>query len=160
MNEKVIDSFSGRYRFLSNFYLCNIVYGYEMYPSVEHAYQAAKTNDLAARDKIRKANTCSLAKRLGRLVIIREDWESIKRNIMYSLLIKKFTHVDLRQLLLQTGDSILVEGNHWGDQYWGVCNGKGSNYLGKLLMRVRYVIRENKIEYERVDDNLVVLHIR
>jgi predicted NAD-dependent protein-ADP-ribosyltransferase YbiA (DUF1768 family) len=70
--DDVINSFSGKYRFLSNFYECTVSYAQENYPSVEHAYQAAKTLDLEYRAMIRKALTPAKAKQLGRVVPIQK----------------------------------------------------------------------------------------
>lgn len=61
----------------------------------------------------------------------------MKLSVMRDLLIQKFTHDDLKALLVATGDARLVEGNSWGDRYWGMCDGTGSNHLGQLLMEVR-----------------------
>jgi predicted NAD-dependent protein-ADP-ribosyltransferase YbiA (DUF1768 family) len=56
---------------------------------------------------------------------------------MEDILMRKFAHLELRGLLLATGDAHLEEGNWWGDYFWGVCKGKGENNLGKILMKVR-----------------------
>ena len=63
----------------------------------------------------------------------------MKLQLMERLLLKKFddNHPQLQQMLLATGEEELVEGNYWGDVYWGVCNGVGENHLGKLLMKIR-----------------------
>ena len=142
---EVIDSFIGEYDFLSNFYFpCDILFEGKLYPSTEHAFQAAKTLDSAEREKIRRANTPGIAKRLGRSpkeITMRPDCESIKTNVMLQVLRVKFAHEDLKQKLLATGDAKLVEGNLWGDTCWGVCNGVGENRLGILLMQVRDELR-------------------
>ena len=78
------------------------------------------------------------AKRLGRRVELRPDWESVKYDVMYQVCKAKFTqNPNLLERLLATGDAELVEGNTWGDQVWGVCKGVGENHLGKTLMRIR-----------------------
>jgi predicted NAD-dependent protein-ADP-ribosyltransferase YbiA (DUF1768 family) len=56
---------------------------------------------------------------------------------MRQVLVRKFSHPELRAALLSTGDALLVEGNHWGDIFWGVCRGEGENWLGRLLMALR-----------------------
>ena len=138
----MINSFRGEYRWLSNFWLCTIYLDGYSYPSTEHAYQAAKTDNPVDRDRIRKAPTCKEAKHLGYLVKLRSDWESIKLSVMEDLLRQKFTdYPDLKQKLLATGDQELIEGNTWNDTYWGVCNSKGENHLGKLLMKIRAELR-------------------
>jgi ribA/ribD-fused uncharacterized protein len=112
------------------------------YPSSEHAYQAAKTKDRTMRRKIACKKTAWEAKRLGQQVKLREDWEERKVEIMYRILRAKFTqHKELKQKLLDTGDAELIEGNSWKDYEWGVCEGKGKNLLGKLLMLLRDELR-------------------
>lgn len=137
----LIDSFSGRHRFLSNFYPASIVLDGEEYPTVEHAYQAAKTVDSLARAFIRGLSRAGDAKRAGKAFPLRPDWEEMKLPIMESLLWQKFAAPPLRTWLLDTGDQVLVEGNYWGDEFWGVCRGRGENHLGKLLMKVRNELR-------------------
>jgi ribA/ribD-fused uncharacterized protein len=138
---KTIDSFSGSYRFLSNFWLIPIRLGGVVYPSTEHAYQAAKTLDNEARAAIAAEPSPGRAKRLGSAVALRDDWEAIKVDVMLACLRQKFSRPDLREKLLSTGDTVLVEGNHWGDTFWGVCRGVGENTLGRLLMQVRDELR-------------------
>lgn len=134
----MIDSFTGKYRFLSNFYPCSITFENSTYPSVEHAYQAAKTTNEQLRLRFMEpVTTAGEAKKAGRRLKIREDWDNVKIDIMYQLLKTKFKQTKFKKLLLETGDEILIEGNTWGDTFWGICNGEGENWLGKLLMRVR-----------------------
>jgi hypothetical protein len=131
-----ITSFSEENRFLSNFYPCTIeIEGIE-YPSVEHAYQAAKTLNIAEREEIALL-TAGQAKRRGYRVTLRDDWESIKLRIMEDLIRQKFNERVLREKLKATGDAELIEGNDWEDKFWGVCDGEGENWLGKILMKVR-----------------------
>ena len=136
--KSVIDSFTGPNRFLSNFWPAKVMFEGEEYSSVEHAYVAAKTTDEEARKTIRGL-TPGQAKRFGRSKIqLREDWEDIKLHVMRELVSYKFFHnPDLSQLLLDTGDQELIEGNTWGDTYWGVCFDVGLNNLGKILMEIR-----------------------
>ena len=137
-----IESFVGEHRFLSNFFPVEIAYQGDVYPSIEHAYQAAKTSSKAERDKIREARTSGMAKRLGRRVTLRPDWEAVKLSIMHTLVFQKFANNKvLKAELLATGDSQLVEGNYWRDTFWGVYRGKGENHLGKILMKVRDQIK-------------------
>jgi N-glycosidase YbiA len=138
----MIDRFTGDFAFLSNFHPSPVVYNGVGYPTVEHAYQAAKTLDPFARLHIRDNLTAGQAKRYGRTVAMREDWEQIKLGVMYDLLLQKFNHLSLAKELIDTGTQELIEGNHWGDTYWGTCNGVGENWLGKLLMQVRADIKE------------------
>lgn len=137
-----IDSFTGNYWFLSNFYdPAPVRYEGEEYPTTEHAYQAAKTLDVRERQQIQETSDPGRTKKLGRRVTLRPDWEDIKLDIMLDLVRQKFRDPTLRRALLDTGTQELVEGNWWGDTFWGVCKGKGSNHLGKILMRVRNEIR-------------------
>ncbi len=136
----IIDSFTGDYNFLSNFYPCKVKLDDVVYPSVEHAYQAAKTLDLDDRKPFykRPLPTAGESKKLGRKLKIRPDWESIKLKVMEDLLIQKFADKDLEKRLLETEDATLIEGNWWGDNFWGVDKKKGGqNHLGKLLMKTR-----------------------
>lgn len=138
---KAIESFTGDFRFLSNFYPCHYVYlDYAAYPSVEHAYQAAKTTDEQARRWFYKPPlpTAAETKKMGKKLTLRSDWEGVKLSIMEDLLRQKFNQPALKEQLLATGDATLVEGNYWGDTYWGVDKRKGGqNHLGKLLMKIR-----------------------
>lgn len=143
---ETINSFSGRYRFLSNFHILTSPIHDNMrvaYFSVENAYQAAKTVDRNERLEI-KSLPPNKAKIAGRQVTLRPDWERIKRPIMLQLLLQKFTYnPDLADALRDTGQALLEEGNHWGDTYWGTVNGRGQNHLGKLLMQVKEVFRDD-----------------
>lgn len=138
-----IDSFSGYYHFLSNFSAAEVWLDGESYPSTEHAYQAAKTDDPDWRRRIQLAPTPNAAKRIGRSAPMREGFEEQKVEVMYDLVRQKFRqHGRLAERLLATGDRELVEGNWWGDSFWGVCDGRGENHLGRVLMRVRREMRE------------------
>ena len=144
-----IDKFDGEYAFLSNFYPSRILYDeYENWyaPTVEHAFQAAKTLNIEEEIDILASATPGQAKRLGRRCQLRKDWEEAKDDVMYSLLRRKFSIPELRDKLLATDDAILIEGTTWHDNYWGgcscsKCNGRGKNRLGKLLMKVREELR-------------------
>lgn len=137
MDNEPIASFEKEYRFLSNFWPCEIRYGGITYPSTEHAYQAAKTRNMPHRENIAQAKTPGEAKKLGRCVEMRPDWNDVKDQVMLQLLLIKFTDTILMARLKETGTRDLIEGNHWGDFYWGVCGGRGENRLGKILMLLR-----------------------
>lgn len=137
-----ITSFDGKYKFLSNFWLCKIVMEGIVYASVEHAYQASKTTDSAIRKRIATSNNPAQAKRMGRTLELREEWSDadFRLGTMSMLIEQKFnslTHPELAQKLKDTAPRELIEGNWWGDTYWGVCKGRGENHLGKILMRIR-----------------------
>lgn len=143
----MIVQFEGRYRFLSNFYPILILFEDIVYPSVEHAYQAAKTVDIPIRKEIAALKTAGKAKQRGSTIQKRSDWDEIKHRIMYTFLCMKFSNPILKRYLLATGDTLLIEGNTWHDNYWGVCeciycraHTTAHNYLGKLLMQVRLEI--------------------
>ncbi|MGL4755290.1 MAG: NADAR family protein, partial [Aeromonadaceae bacterium] len=133
----MIDSFSGEYRFLSNFWPCNVTLDGATYPSVEHAYQAAKTSSTFERLRVIACATPGDAKRAGRTLTIRPDWDAIKVSVMRDLVCQKFADPQLAALLASTRGRQLVEGNNWGDTFWGVCRGEGQNNLGKILMSIR-----------------------
>lgn len=132
----MIKEMTGQYRFLSNFWSCFIDWEGYCYPSVENAYQAAKCQKLEDRPRFISIKA-SEAKRLGQVVEIRVDWNTRRLDVMYELVKQKFTEPRLRQMLLETGEEEIQEGNWWGDRFWGTVNGVGENHLGKILMRVR-----------------------
>lgn len=136
-DENAVNGFFGNYRFLSNFHPSEIQYQGCIYPTSEHAYQAAKAKNVIDREMIRNASTPALAKRLGGRAALREDWGEVKLSIMGEILREKFQIIELRDLLLKTFPKTLSEGNWWGDTFWGVYKGKGENNLGKLLMQIR-----------------------
>ena len=136
---KDIKQFSGEHRWLSNFYPCKVFLDGEIYDSVENAYQAAKTLDLEKRKEF-KVITPGHAKRLGKTLDIREDWDTVKLEVMSDLLHQKFKQPLFYELLIATGINCKIEeGNTWNDTYWGVDlkTGKGKNNLGKLIMSIR-----------------------
>lgn len=146
-----IGKFNGEYEFLSNFSASDLIEIAEdgtviTYPTVEHAFQAAKSLDIKTRVRISKETTPRNAKRAGKkngYVVLRPDWEAVKEDVMLRLLRQKFYNRELRDKLLATGEAELVEGNYWGDDYWGVCTKRGKNRLGVLLMQVRDEIRQD-----------------
>lgn len=130
----------------SNFARCDLAYEGRLYPTLEHAYQAAKTFDPTQQAYIRDAQTPGQAKRRGRAALLRPDWEKIKQEVMLDLLRTKFALPSQCAQLLATGDTELIEWTTWHDTYWGKCTcsthkSKGQNNLGKLLMQVRTEIR-------------------
>lgn len=134
MNNVIDDFRAPENQFLGNFYECYVEMEGDIYPTVEHAFQAAKTFDVADRESIRKAVSPRHAKRIGRSVTLRSDWDIVKVDVMKELLAKKFETSELRRQLLATRDAQLVSG---GDSFWGLVDGMGLNQLGKLLMEIR-----------------------
>ncbi|TLG08720.1 DUF1768 domain-containing protein [Nocardia cyriacigeorgica] len=152
MADLVIDAFEGQYRFLSNFSPDPAIYHGTWFPSAEHAFQATKTTDTAWVRRIASAATADEAKRLGRHAPLREDWEQIKHQVMVDIVRGKFSPgSDPATRLTATGDALLVEGNTWGDDYWGRSRRRGAstlvgrNMLGRTLMRVRHELRAEPV---------------
>lgn len=161
-----ITSFTGRYSFLSNFYECprNVTVLGMSAPTAEHVFQGLKATDREDQHRITSADSPAEAKRLGRHVTLRPDWEVNKRALMLEVVLAKFTQSqELRAKLIATGDATLVEGNTWGDRYWGAVQADrgaipvdadiwapgdidgsrwlaGENWLGRTLMVVRMVL--------------------
>ena len=132
----VINSFDGEYDFLSNFYECPILWKGNLYLNSESIYQSYKTLDNVPFDFTK--TTGSQAKKISKKLNVRPDWNKIKFDLMYEICQEKFNqNTDIAQKLMNTGDAILIEGNYWGDTYWGKCNGVGQNNLGKILMKIR-----------------------
>lgn len=131
-----ITSFSGEFVWLSNFYPARVQYAGLTYPTVENAYQAAKLLDPGVRIPFTRC-TPREAKRMGGRFMIRSDWEDLRLAIMEQLIRQKFADEYLRKRLCRTRGRQLIEGNNWGDRFWGMCNGVGENHLGIILMRVR-----------------------
>lgn len=133
-----IREFTGDYRWLSNFWMVPIVYGPWTWPSAEHLYQAAKSIDPQDWKDVYECVSPGAAKRMGRHITMRPDWNDIKLGIMREVIEAKFDqHPDLREKLLATKGLVLTEGNTWGDTFWGVCRGVGQNHLGRILMEYR-----------------------
>lgn len=150
---ETIINFDGQYAFLSNFFYAPFVYEDNIYPTNEHFFQAMKTLNPEERRNIAEARTPGVAKRMGRKVQLREDWEEVKIDIMRLGLRLKFkAHMGLTEKLIKTGDADLIEGNTWHDNFWGIClcpkcQGKGQNHLGLLLMETRDRFKE-EMEHE------------
>lgn len=161
-----IYGFFEKHRFLSNYHMHSIEYEDIVYPSTENAYQAAKTLNVEERLKI-AALTPNQSKSAGRAVSLRADWLNplplaiygtsvapypyeegliiqVRDKIMYDLNVIKFSNPYLRNLLLETGEKYLEETNWWRDDYWGVFEGNGLNKLGRILMKIRDEIKQQK----------------
>jgi len=138
---EIINSFKGEYAFLSNFFPAPTVYEWLLYQCSEGAYQAAKSMDLIDRIKFVSLNGAQ-SKKLGKSVKLRTDWNKVRIGIMCSIVLDKFErNPNLRELLVNTGDATLIEGNYWHDTFWGVCDGIGANHLGIILMDVRELLK-------------------
>lgn len=144
----MISKFKGQYAFLSNFFMRPIIWEGIEYPSSEHAYQAAKTRDRVIRQRIADLPTAAKAKAAGKRLVVRDDWEVVKVDVMRDIVAIKFRqHPDLAEQLLATGTAELREGNTWGDIFWGVNKyGTGLNWLGRILMDLRLEIANQRAQ--------------
>lgn len=135
-----INVFDGDYRFLSNFYPAEFTYKGVVFPTAEHAYQWAKCSLEEDRDKILQCKTPGQAKKVGKTVKLIDNWDQNKVYIMYNIVLQKFVqNPELVISLVSTKDRVLIEGNTWGDKFWGVDldTYEGYNTLGVILMFVR-----------------------
>ena len=133
-----ITQFQGEYRWLSNFADCEVFLEGVLYPSVENAYQAAKTLDKEERKPF-EHYSAGQAKRASRNITMRKDWPKVKESIMFNLLTQKYNKEPYITFLLDTKLVDIEEGNTWGDTYWGIDlrSGRGQNKLGKMIMNIR-----------------------
>lgn len=145
---KIINDFDGEeFEYLSNFYPSKFTLFDMTFENVEQYFQYMKAmffNDVETANKILQTSSPSIAKSLGREVenFDEYEWERTNVQIMYDGVLAKFLqNKDLADKLLQTDSSLLVEGNQWQDDYWGVVNGEGQNNLGIILMQVRNILR-------------------
>jgi len=134
-----IEQFRDEYSWLSNFSPCDIIYEGISYPSTEHFYVGMKTTDILLREEISKLETPGKAKRFGRKIDVRDDWDDIKISTMRYALDQKFSKDPYKTLLIETGDMEIQEGNFWQDKFWGVDfeTKEGKNILGKMIMKIR-----------------------
>ena len=168
----MIDSFTGEYRFLSNFYPSEIEYQGIKYPTNEHFYVGMKVNDpqiiskeasiylknldisndgAYSVDEIRRLiaqiPTSGKVKRFGRLMKLRQDWDDVRLKVMNYGVRQKFTkHENLKHLLLSTGDERLIEGNTWHDNFFGTCSCSKCGNKGKNhLGKILMTVRDEII---------------
>lgn len=145
--DKVIGPFTGKYGYLSNFsdhWVFFVFAGQRRRcQTAEHAYQASKCAFQRDVPYILNKPTPGAAKRAGRSVVMTPYWNTERFNIMYQVVEAKFDqHCDIKKMLIETGDALLVEKNTWGDKTWGMCKGKdgkwhGQNALGVILQLIR-----------------------
>jgi ribA/ribD-fused uncharacterized protein len=151
-----IDSFTDTYRFLHSYaYLATPIRLWEQnWLTAEHTFHAGKTANPSDFRFIRDAPTPGEAYRRGRKIALRPDWGQVRRQIMLQVVTAKFSNPDLRGQLVATGSAPLINGNSWGDDYWGAVpttsnpvgelwqaiDGTylaGYNWLGRILMMTR-----------------------
>ena len=129
--------FRNEYWFLSNMYPCEIRVNGLVFTCAEACFQSFKTTDINERKKFQGIDGFK-AKKLGRSVSLRSDWNDIRIEVMSRVIHAKFhQNPDLTKKLQDTGDLLIIEDNTWKDTFWGVCNGKGHNLLGQILMNER-----------------------
>lgn len=141
MAQRTIDFYAtgDEYGEFSNFAAFPIRIDGKTWPTSEHYFQGQKFPGTEHEEEIRRAGSPMLAARMGRdrKRPLREDWESVKEDVMLRAVRAKFAqHARLAALLLSTGDALLVE-HTTNDAYWGDGGGGGKNRLGAILMRVR-----------------------
>ena len=146
---KTINKFEGDYRFLSNFYQYDFEYDGIVYHNAETAFQAQKCKTIEDKKIFSLIKNPVIAKRKGRVIkdLDVDKWNKESAIIMENILRVKFSVPELKNKLLATGDSILIEGNKWHDNKWGACicekckNKKKENILGNILMKIRDEIK-------------------
>ena len=143
----MIKSFQGANSWLSNFTTCKVLLDGVTYPSTENAFQAAKTLNNNERKPFTIC-TAGQAKRAGRKVTLRKDWEKVKITVMEDLVRQKCSREPYKSRLLNTGDQEIQEGNVWNDTFWGVCKGRGANNLGKIIMRIRTELQKTEKSHD------------
>jgi ribA/ribD-fused uncharacterized protein len=139
--------FKGTLAWASNFAPVQVTLDGLVFPSVEHGYQASKTDNPRLRLVIANAGLAADARRLGKRLTLSLDWEQQRDIVMFDLLKQKFSTPKYMELLLLTGDEYLCEWNTWGDRYWGrdIRTGQGENHLGRMLMSLRRMIQTGQL---------------
>ena len=145
---KDILEFQNEHRWLSNFAPVKVMFNGLIFPSVEHAYVAAKFDDINLQKEVQKLPNAGDAKRFGRKNkdAVAKDFDEVKVTIMKKLLMQKYNQAPYRAKLIATGDCLIQEGNYWNDAFWGVCKGKGENNLGKIIMAIRADLKVAGVE--------------
>jgi len=149
----MINQFKDKYTWLSNFAPVYIYTKDGFYPSVEHAYQAQKSIDTNWKEICMNTDKSpGEIKKLSKKINLIKDWENNKVSIMKGLLREKFAQEPFKTRLLKTGDEVIIEGNYWNDQFWGVClkTNKGKNVLGTLIMEIRSDLKKGATWTEKM----------
>jgi ribA/ribD-fused uncharacterized protein len=158
----VITEFRRQYRFLSSFYdqapftWTDWTGQLWQAPTREHAFQASKTVNEKAIHWVMTAPSAGEAKTRGRQVPLVAGWDTISRSVMLRLAVGQYQlYPELCALLAATAPAILIEGNSWGDYFWGAIPDSalgqmiprwadgtlaGHNWLGRVLMMAREVL--------------------
>ena len=148
----VIDKFDGAFRMFSNFYKSPVFLVGACYDCVENAFQAAKVCEREERKPFYHAAPGD-AKRMGRKVQLRADWEDVKQQVMLCMCAQKFSPGTNAYAMLKAARyNLIIEGNTWHDNYWGDCTCKrcsgksGRNALGEILMRIANMEQEEHFQ--------------
>ena len=145
-----ISVFEGEHHFLSNFHPATFVWDNILWPTSEHAYQAAKVISHKHRIELASIRGPAAVKQAGKKLPLRQNWDDLKVDVMYEIVLCKFTqNPDLKAKLTATKDAHLEEGNHWKDTFWGICppnSGIGLNHLGEVLMDIRQLFVEQNVK--------------
>lgn len=147
-----IKSFDAKYRWLSNFFLTETKVCGIIFPSSENAYQALKVKDLSTREYIATLSP-SEAKRFSKTIKVRKNWDTLRVKAMWKVTVAKYSqNQELTKNLLQLSGFLIEEGNSWNDTFWGICDGKGKNMLGQIIM----AYRDYRLGFvnRRVDSNI------
>lgn len=142
----MITQFRDEWRWLSNFMPVEIQWQGRMYPSVEHAYQSAKSDEEAWKEYCSDILTpAGKVKKKSRFLTLRPDWLAIREEVMEMCLRQKYAQQPYMTLLINTGQVVIQEGNWWGDTFWGVdlLSGGGENRMGKLIMDIRQELQQS-----------------
>ncbi len=129
------------YAWLSNFYDSPIRWRQREYATAEHLYQAMKATNIEDHILVQSAPSPAHAKKAGRSIEMRPDWDMVRLDVMRGVLMLKFARTKvLAKWLLDTGTAPLVETSPH-DRYWGRTPTGGQNKLGQLLVARRSFIR-------------------
>lgn len=141
----MINQFRGEYNWLSNMYSCDIMFDGHLFKSVENAYMASKNVENRDWFQFCLNNPPNICKKESKNILLRADWEKVKVKIMYGFLEQKFKQEPFKTKLLTTKNENIVEGNYWGDSFWGVDLKQnpniGENFLGRSIMDIRKKLR-------------------
>ena len=145
--------FSGKKRYLSNMYKCEIEtredmnFGIDLpthlWQSSEHIYQFFKSKDKRWQLRILNETEPKVTKNMASKFIpdtykLSNEWDSnMKKYVMRIALYLKFSQNEELYSRLKKEVGPIIEKNYWGDVFWGECKGRGMNFLGKYLMEIR-----------------------
>lgn len=145
----MIYRFREQYGWLSNMKTANIHYKGHDFKSTENAFMWQKNPDDASWLKECLTLPPNECKKRSREISLRPDWNDVKLNVMYEVLVIKFTQEPFKTLLLETENQNIVEGNYHNDKFWGVdikiTPNEGENWLGRLIMDIRTKIKKGKL---------------